>query len=363
MMNPYIKTKITVTRIMLDVLLALLPMAVVACLAYGYTALWMMLTAMGSALLSEIIGSFLLPGKWKPSFLDGSALVTALLLCFTLSPKTPLLVVAFGAAMAILFGKLLWGGLGGNQFNPALVGREFMAAFFPAVMSGATLWATKSLVNIPGLKGFSFFGSEAFSHFSDGLIYKTGGALGEYSILAIALGGLFLLVRQRISWHIPFALLVTFAAGVWILQDTGALRYSVGGVLLSAVFMATDMPSSPNNRMGQIYYGVMIGIVTLLFLKTGIRYEYMSYSILILNGYALKITTLFQPRAWGVVEEGKRWNKLENLFLLTLRILSTALAVSALHYYGFTQWLVFVFVVYLVLKFRYSYSKATYLTD
>ncbi len=340
---------------MLDVLLALFPMAVVACVAYGYTALWMMLTAMGSALLGEALFSFLLPGKWRASVKDGSALVTALLMCFTLSPKTPLYVVAFGAVSAILFGKLLWGGLGKNRFNPALLGREFMAAFFPAIMNGAAIWAIRPLINVPGLTGFSSFSSEVLSQFTDGLIYKTSGALGEYSIVAIVLGGLYLLLRQRISWHIPFSLLVTFGIGAWLLQGEHELKYSVAGVLMATLFMATDMPSSPTNQNGKLYYGVMIGVVTLLFIRTGVRYEYMSYSILLLNGYAPKISKVFQPQPWGALEN--KSGRLEEIFLLTLRILSTAYAITALNHYKLTHWLVFIFIVYLILKFISSYSK------
>ena len=292
MTNPYIRSNTKVRGVMADVIIALLPMVAVAFLAYGNMALAIIGTSVGCALLSEWFFSLILLRKKRAVF-DGSAIITGLLLAFIISPNTPLPVVAFGVCSAILFGKVLWGGIGKNRFNPALVGREFMAVFFPVVMGGAAAWATKNPINVPALHNFSFFESDVLNAFSDGLIYKTSGALGEYSVLAIAVGGAYLLIRNRISWHIPFGLLVAFVLGTWLLQGDSPLRYSTAGVLLAAIFMATDMPGSPVTSQGKLFYGVMIGVSALILIKTGVRYEYMSYSILLVNAFVVPINTLF----------------------------------------------------------------------
>lgn len=339
---------------MTDVIISLLPLVAVAYLAYGWTALAVIATSIIFALLTEFLSSCILLGR-KNTIFDGSGIITGLLLAFILSPNTPLHVVAFGAVSAIIFGKVLWGGIGKNKFNPALLGRELMAVFFPAIMNGAALWAKKVSINIPSLHGFSFFESDVMNAFSDSLIYKTSGALGEYSILGIALGGFYLLMRNRISWHIPFSLLASFAIGAWLLQGGMQMKYSVAGILFAAIFMATDMPTSPVTPNGKLFYGAMIGVVSLILIKTGVRYEYMSYSILILNGFAGYVNKIFRPRVWG----GKvDWmTRTEDMFLLALSILMVAFAISALYNYHFIPYLIYIFIVYLILKFIFVYHK------
>lgn len=354
MTNPYIKSNISVRGIMVDVMISLFPLIVVAYLAYGWTALAVISTSITFALLAELLSSWLFLGR-KNTLFDGSGIITGLLLAFILSPNTPLHVVAFGAVSAVIFGKVLWGGIGKNRFNPALIGREFMAVFFPLIMNGAALWAKKASVNIPGLHGLSFFASDVMNAFSDSLIYKTSGALGEYSILGIALGGFYLLMRNRISWHIPFSLLVSFALGAWLLQGEVPMKYSVAGILFAAIFMATDMPTSPVTSKGKLFYGAMIGVVSLILIKTGVRYEYMSYSILILNGFAGYVNNIFRPKVWGAQMD---WMiRAEDMFLLALSILMVAFAVSALYNYHFIPYLIYIFIVYLVLKFIFVYHK------
>jgi len=354
MTNPYIRSNTKVRGIMIDVIMALLPMVVVAFLAYGSVALAIIGTSIGSALLSELLFSIVLLRKKKTVF-DGSAIITGLLLAFIISPNTPLPVVAFGACTAVLFGKILWGGIGKNRFNPALVGRELMAVFFPAVMGGAAAWVAKYPINVPALHNFSFFESDVLNVLSDGLIYKTSGALGEYSVLAIALGGMYLLIRNRISWHIPLGLLSTFVLGTWLLQGDTPLKYSTAGVLLAAVFMATDMPSSPVTSPGKLFYGIMIGVSTLILIKTGVKYEYMSYSILILNGFTEWINSVFHTRAWGVDTNWKL--RIENTGCLVLAILTVTFAVSALYANHLMNYTIYLFIVYVVLKYIYYYRR------
>ncbi|MXN90475.1 electron transporter [Flavobacterium sp. Sd200] len=352
-LNPYIKPKYNSTlSVMTDVIIALFPLVAIAYFAYGMQALLIIGTGVGTALFTDFIFSVILIKKWNAIF-DGSAIITGLLLSFTLSPVTPLYVVAFGAFTAILFGKLLWGGLGKNRFNPALVGREFMTVFFP-VMTSASIWATKSFIKIKETDVFITNGS-FFNEYSAGLLYKTTGAMGEYSVAAIALGGLYLLVRKRISWHIPFGLLLVFSICFWLINDGDDLKYSAGGVLLGALFMATDMPSSPNSPNGKLYYGAMIGLCAFFFILAGVRFEYMSFSILLLNGFCFKINEIFMPRVWGHKTDFKSFA--EKIFLLTLLILGGVMALLSAHYYGLIHYLVYAYIIYMIFKFNFSFSN------
>ncbi|SFU43176.1 electron transport complex protein RnfD [Pustulibacterium marinum] len=354
-LNPYIKPKFeTTTTVMVDVIIALLPLSILSYIAYGMQAIQLQLLAIGVALVTELISAVLVTKNYR-SILDGSAVVTALLMCFTISPITPWYIVAFGAASAILFGKIVWGGLGKNRFNPALVGREFMATFFPVIMTSAGIWATTSYIQTPATHLFPGLTSDYLNSYLSGLVYKTSGAMGEYSIVAIAIGGLYLLIRNRISWHIPFALLAVFFACFWFVPDGDDLKFSLAGVLLGTIFMATDMPSSPTNTNGKLYYGGMIGLVTFLLLLGKVSYEYMSFSILILNGFSRFISLVFKPKVWGQPLDWQ--SRIEQIFLLTLAILGVTLAVISLDYYHMIPYLVYVYIVYIIFKFNFSFLK------
>lgn len=290
----------------------------------------------------------------KRSFLDGSALVTALLLLCTLSPLTPWYVAAFGSFCAILFGKIVWGGLGKNRLNPALVGREFMSVFFAAVMTSPNLWKSQHLVHISSSDLFSTARLDFLLDYLSLLVFKTSGAMGEYSILAIILGGLYLLIRKRISWHIPLTLLATWCICTW-LNGTDPLSYSIAGTLLGTIFMATDMPSSPTTEFGKIYYGTLIGICAFIFVKAGIRFEYMSFSILLMNGFSERISQVFKPIIWGA--RTNYHQKLEAVILLTIHIAIVAAAIIALYYYHLLHYAVYLYLAFIIYKFNYSFSK------
>ncbi|MCC9167735.1 RnfABCDGE type electron transport complex subunit D [Pontibacter harenae] len=352
--NPYIKPRFNGTQmVMLDVIIALMPLIFVGWLAYGTIMLQQICVAIVTGLVSEFLFSSILLKKYN-TILDGSAVVTALLLTLTLSPVTPWYILSFGVFSAILFGKIVWGGLGKNRFNPALVGREFMAVFFASVMTSPNIWKTSDLVQTSAPELFPGIDYPYLSDYLNSVIFKTTGAMGEYSILCIALGGLYLLVRNRISWHIPLSLLGTFTLLVGLSGGDG-LRYSLGGILLGTIFMATDMPSSPTTGNGKLYYGLMIGIVIFIFLKGGIQYEYMSYSILLLNGFSDQASVVFRPRTWGETLDYKR--KTEEIFILTLKILGVAFAVLSLYYYELVNYLVYLYILYIIIKFNFSFSN------
>lgn len=352
--HPYIKPRFnSLQLVMLDVIIALIPSLFVGWIAFGNLLLYQVGIAVLTALVTEFVCSWLLLDK-KNTLWDGSAVVTALLLVCTLSPLTPLYIVAFGSFSAILFGKLVWGGLGKNRFNPALVGRTFMAVFFASTLTSPSIWDTKEVVQNPAIPLFSGLDNAYAADYFSSLIYKTNGALGEYSILCLVLGGAYLLIRNRISWHIPLALLGVFTLSVWIGAETD-LRFSVAGILLATIFMATDMPSSPTNAKGKLYYGGMMGLVAYLFISSDVRYEYMSYAMLLLNGFSPQISQVFQPRVWGQVKDRKK--EVEAIFFVTLKIVAGALALISLYYYGWIPYVVYLYIIYSIVKFNYSYAK------
>ncbi|KZE73359.1 hypothetical protein AV926_18420 [Myroides marinus] len=353
-LNPYVTSRFnTVQIVMLDVIIALSPLVYVAWLAYGKVALQVIGVAIVTAILTEFVFSFFLLEK-KSTVLDGSAIVTALLLAFTLPPAIPLYVVAFGSFSAILFGKILWGGLGKNYFNPALVGREFMSVFFISIMSSSNIWKTQDLVNIPSLDFFNSAENSFYSDYFIQILFKTNGALGEYSIIAITLGGIYLLFRNRISWHIPLSLLSGFIFLLW-LGDFDTVKFSIGGILLGTVFMATDMPSSPVTKYGKIYYGLMIGIAIYIFIIGGCSNEYMSYAILTMNGFSNQISILFKPVVFG--SKIDKIKKLEEIIKLTLRILIVVCAIILLHYYELIFYVIYLYLIYIIYRFNHIFSK------
>ncbi len=337
---PFVRKDDSTSKVMTDVILALLPCVAMSYLAFGYVPLMVVLVAVGSALVTEFIFSAIF-FKQTDSVSDGSAIITGLLLAFTIAPFTPLHVVAFGGAMAVLFGKLLWGGLGRNIFNPALVGREFMTVFFPVVMTSRTIWYDKTAVN---LQEINIFGDNFFNE----LFFRASGAIGEYSIFFLVLGGLFLLLKRRISWHIPFALLVAFTALLFIFSGYN-IQFSLGGLLLGAIFMATDMPSSASTSNGKLYYGAMIGVVAVICILNDVRYEYMSYSILLLNAFTKPIDWVFRPKVWG--QKLDIMTRLWQALSVTGGIVMVAFAVIYIHHLGGIMYLVFIYIAFCIVWF------------
>lgn len=354
---PFVRAKDSVWEVMSDVLLALVPCAVISYFAYGAVPFGVMLVAIVSALIAEWIFAGIFLKKWN-TLLDGSAVVTAVLLSFTLAPFTPWYVVAFGSAMAVIFGKILWGGLGRNRLNPALVGREFMTAFFPLVMTSSSIWYHQDYVNFRKLNLFDFLGEGGFTQYLNTLLFKPSGAIGEYSVILLVLGGLYLLLRRRISWHIPFGLLVTFFVLLQLFSlpqfTFTQIQFSLGGVLLGTLFMATDMPSSASTNMGKLYYGAMIGVVAMICILSGVKHEYMSYSILLVNGFVVLINRVFKSKVWG--ETSRLKQRTLGAILLTVAIFATTWAVVVLHHYGLIPYLVFAYIVFVIVRFSFSKS-------
>ncbi len=354
MSGPFIKSTGSVRVIMFDVIIALLPLSIAAWWAFGSRSLTVIACSVLSCVLCDLLCElvFLQQRKYMP---DGSGIITGLLLAYTLSPLTPWYVVVFAAVCAVLFGKVLWGGLGKNKFNPALVGREFATAFFPASMTGASIWNTSFYVEHRSLDIFSFVNNAKLADSLEELVYRPAGALGEYSLPLLLLGGIYLVFRNRITLHIPLAFLIGLSL-CQVIFPAGALAgMSIGGLLLGGIYMATDMPTSPSHHAGKLFYGLALALIVATLYYNGVRFAYMSYGILILNGVSDRVNEVFKPVSWGRDDHlSGRW---ERITLLSLFIAAITLAVISLHQLHAVPYLVYLLAAYILFKY---YTKHQY---
>ena len=299
---------------MYNVIIALLPAFAVSLYFFGIGALIVTLSSILSCVIVEyLIQKYLL--KEKPSIGNGSAILTGLLLAFNLPATIPWWIVVIGALAAVAIAKMTFGGLGKNPFNPALVGRVFLLIAYPVQMttfprpvgpiadafSGATpLAAVKS--GAMGLGNLDF---------QDMLFGSIPGSLGEVSALLLLLGGLYLLWRRVITWHIPVSALGTMALFALIAAAAGGMRGELlweyplfhllaGGAILGAVYMATDYSTSPMTHKGMVVYGVGIGVITMCIRLWGAYPEGVSFAILIMNAVVPLINKYVKPRRFGL---------------------------------------------------------------
>ena len=319
--SPHIHGGENTRRIMLDVILALVPALAVSTYVMGWRALFITGVAVAGCVVFEyIISRFLL--KRGSTIGDLSAIVTGMLLAFNLPVGIPWWIVLIGAVVAIGVGKMTFGGLGCNPFNPALTGRIFLLIAYPVQM---TNWTT----NVPdAISGSTMLaGVKASTYDAAGNIVLgnmnldtvdfmgmlggyMNGSLGEIASLALIVGGLYLLWRKVISWHIPVAVLGTmavFALCVALGIGGGSLCYELplfhilaGGALLGAIFMATDYSTSPMTHKGMLIYGVGIGLLTMIIRLWGAYPEGMSFAIFIMNAATPLINKYFRPKRFGV---------------------------------------------------------------
>ena len=345
--NPFVRTDVEVRDVMKDVIISLFPAIIAAGLVYGLTALLVIVTSIFSAVITEKLFSRIFLND-KDSAHDLSAVITGILMALTLAPLTSLPVVAFGASMAIIFGKLMYGGIGKNVLNPAVVGREFMTVFFPAAMSSGTIWFSQEALRLSKINFFVNFQKTPIMSYLDELLLTSSGSLGSYSAFALILGGLYLLLKNRISWHIPVTLFATSFIATMILKD--GISVSMGGLLLTGIFMATDMPTSPSFAAGKIYYGIILGVVIVLLSMLGVKNETLSYVLLILNPFTKYINKVFRPVVFGYEVKEEVVKQVGKGILLTLGIIVFALIFIGLHKIGAIPYLVYLYILILTLQ-------------
>jgi len=318
--SPHVHSDRTSKKLMYDVVIALVPAFLVSLYVFGFNALIVTTAAVISCLLFEyLIQKYLT--KTEVTIGDGSALITGILLAFNLPAGIPVWMVVVGSLVAIGVAKLSFGGIGYNIFNPALVGRVFLLVSFPVQM---TLWPTAVENNtsiVDAVTGATTLGlikegvqfGETISSFSASIpsaqemfLGITSGSLGEMSALALILGGVFLIARKVISWHIPVTVLASIAVmtGVfwWIDPEHYAnplIHVLSGGAILGAFYMATDLVTSPVTKKGMVIFALGIGVITVVIRLFGSYPEGISFAILIMNAFVPLINSYFKPRRFG----------------------------------------------------------------
>lgn len=299
---------------MYAVVIALIPALIVSLAVFGMGAFIVTATSVAACLFFEWSITKYIFRKPRTTITDGSAIVTGLLLAFNLPSNLPLYIIIVGALVAIGIGKMTFGGLGNNPFNPALVGRVFLLVSFPAKM---TTWPTSGqmLVYIDAVTGATPLGlmKEAVMGNSEALSQLPGlwhmfignitGCLGEVSVLALLLGFAYLLVRKVITWHIPVSIITTvlvFSGIMWIINPIqfASPMYHIlaGGLMLGAIFMATDYVTSPMTPKGMVYYGIGIGFITAAIRYFGSYPEGMSFAILLMNAVTPLLNRYCKPK-------------------------------------------------------------------
>lgn len=312
-LSPHIHTRDSVRRRMWNVVGALVPPLAVALWIFGIPALAVVLVSVASCLLTEwFIDRFMLH---RPQTLtDGSALITAILLAFNLPSTLPLWMVAIGGVVAIGIGKMSFGGLGTNIWNPALVGRVFLLLSFPAAMttwapdvasgyidaaSGATAHASSGATMLASMKAVGH--NVGFDNIDwwQAAVGNMNGSLGEVGTIAILIGLAWLLISRTITWHIPVAVLAGAAITSLAVGANPLAELLAGGMMLGAVYMATDYVTSPMTHRGQIIYGLLIGAITIIIRCYGSYPEGMSFAILLMNSFTPLINIYCKPKRFG----------------------------------------------------------------
>jgi Na+-translocating ferredoxin:NAD+ oxidoreductase subunit D len=319
--SPHIHGGESVNRIMWSVVIALLPIMFASFYFFGADVLFVTSVAVLSCLLTEFLIQWFFLNKREITISDGSAVITGILLAFNLPSSLPLWMVVIGSVAAIGIAKMPYGGLGKNIFNPALVGRVILLISFPVEMTTWPLPHGYNSVITDAISGPTFLGSiregmmngktltqimDSAPSYSDMFLGNIGGSLGEVSALAIIIGGLFLLYRKIISWHIPVSFILTVFVFTGILWESNPMVYAdpiynilAGGVMLGAVFMATDMVTSPMTKNGKIIFGLGCGLITVVIRTWGSYPEGVSFAILIMNAFVPIINKGFRPKPFG----------------------------------------------------------------
>lgn len=324
--SPHVHGDENVKRIMYTVVYAMIPAMLVSVYFFGFDAIRVLLVSVMACLFFEwAIQKYIIKGPLTIN--DGSAVVAGILLAFNIPANIPWWIVVIGALVTIGVAKMSFGGLGKNPFNPALVGRVFMLISFPVQM---TSWPVPKPILEGGFITDAVTGPTALGILKEGvgagktidqimsdpsmpayidrLTGNMSGSLGEMSAIALILGGIYMVWRKVINWQLPVSIILTvfIFAGIFHLIDPQhyidpMFHLFTGGLMLGAIYMATDMVSSPMNMNGKILYGVGIGLLTIIIRLWGAYPEGISFAILIMNAFVPLINNSFKPKRFGLV--------------------------------------------------------------
>ena len=290
---------------MTNVIVALIPAVALALYCFGIGAAIVIVTAIAGCVVTEYLITRYMLGQ-KASIGNMSAVLTGLLLALNLPSNLPIWTVLIGCVIAIGIGKMTFGGLGCNIFNPALVGRVFLLLSFPVQMTTWPLPIENRMNYLDATTGATTLGeikqgiiASGDVNLLDQAIGFTGGSMGEIGAIALLIGFIYLLATRTITWHIPVAIIATVAIFSALIGVNVGVQLLTGGLLLGAIFMATDYVTSPMSHAGMIIYGVMIGLITVIIRQWGAYPEGMSFAILIMNGVTPLINRYVKPRKFG----------------------------------------------------------------
>ncbi len=309
--SPHIRDKDSISRIMWTVVISLVPAVIAGTYFFGPRVPMLVLISVATAVATEAIIQRLMHKEVTVS--DGSAVITGMLLAMIISPNAPFWMPIIGSFCAISISKCIFGGLGHNIFNPALVGRAILLASFPVAM---TKWkfldSVTAATPLAMIKDMAKEGSLDLTKIPsvwDMFIGRTGGSVGETCALALLIGAAILLARRVISWHIPVGYIGTVAVIVGLSQLFGGQNFAMipihilsGGLILGAFFMATDMVTSPLTKKGGVVFGIGAGVITCLIRLLGGYPEGVCYSILLMNAVTPLIDRYIKPRRFGIDE-------------------------------------------------------------
>ena len=323
--SPHVHSTENTQKIMFRVLLALVPALLVAIYYFGWYALRLTIVSVGACMLTEwLIQKFLIKGPLTIN--DGSAALTGLLLAFNVPANLPIWMAIVGSIVAIGVGKMAFGGLGKNPFNPALVGRVFMLVSFPTAM---TTWPQAAPIFQKGFfadavtgptplgilkeAGVGSLAEAGDMQFLDMVLGNRGGAFGEICAIALILGAIYLIARKVIDIATPLSILLTVFVFTGICYLINPAQYIApwyhivyGGLILGAFFMATDMVTTPMTTQGKILFGVGVGLITVVIRLWGAYPEGVSFAILIMNAFTPLINKAFKPTIFGAVKPVKK---------------------------------------------------------
>ena len=324
--SPHIRTNEDTRSIMLDVIIALMPALVMGVYVFGWRALTVTLVSVASCVVWEWLYRKVM--KKSSSIGDLSAVVTGILLAFVCPVQIPYWMIIIGAFFSIVLVKQLYGGIGCNFLNPALAGRAILLASYAGAMTNyvkvgekaALIGSNAAIVTaatpLAMMKGVDATGWETLTNtytLGDMFIGRIGGSLGEVSALMLLLGGVYLLLRKVISWQIPVAYIATVAIICLISAPEGVsgveyMAYNVfgGGLMLGAIFMATDYATSPVTKPGQLIFGIGCGLLTVLIRRFGSYPEGVCYSIMIMNCTTWLLDKYIRPTIYGALKKEKK---------------------------------------------------------
>lgn len=312
---PHAHEGISIKKVMFKVNIALIPAVLLGIMQFGMPALFLVITTIISALVCEVISLKLNP-RAEGEINDGAAILTALILAMSLPPHAPLWIGALGAAFAIFFGKQVYGGLGQNLFNPAMLARVVLLISFPVEM---TKWITPSAfydgvwykMGVDGVSGATTLGlakegAQTSFHWLSHVLGTSTGSLGETSAILMLIGGIWLIQQQVFSWHVPVATILGCllpGTAMWFADPSVVpeplAQLTSGGLLMCAFFIATDPVTTPTSNRGKLIFGAGTGFLIFVIRTFGNFPEGVAFSILIMNAVTPLIDQYTRPRMYG----------------------------------------------------------------